>query len=343
MPLPLERNRFLHMSLMFVILLVVASCARPQSRPPASEPPRRIISVVPSVTETLFALGVGGNVVAVGDYDHFPPEVEKRPRIGGLINPNIEKIMELHPDLVITYGSQDVLNERLRSLGIQVFPFRHGNVEKTLGFILDLGRQVGQVGAEDPAQRLVAAIRKTFEDVRAAAPAKKPKIFLVHDRAGGTLGSFYSIGSRAFQHDLIEIAGGVNLFGDVDVETFQPSLEEVIRRKPDIILETLSPPVEPREVAQRKKDWERLGLVEDRIYIEGETYLLVPGPRFGLAAQRISEIVRGQNKSAMSDFESPIKTRIQDIGDQRFPNLKFEIREAPGPRQPNEGRPPDRR
>ena len=117
--------------------------------------------------------------------------------------------------------------------------------------------------------------------------------YVVHDRAGGTLGSFYSIGSRAFQHDLIEIAGGVNLFADVDVETFQPSLEEVIRRKPDIILETLSPPLDPREAAQRKKDWERLGLVEDRIYIEGETYLLVPGPRFGLAAQRISEIVRG--------------------------------------------------
>src|SRR5436309_5855981 len=284
-----DRND-LHMCLIFLIVLILASCTEAKSPPPASESPRRIISVVPSVTETLFALGVGGNVVAVGDYDHFPPEVEKRPRIGGLINPNIAKIIELHPDLVITYGSQDVLNERLQSLGIQAFPFRHGNVEKTLGFILDLGRQVG---AEDPAQRLVAAIRKSFEDVRAAAPAKKPKIFLVHYRAGGTLGSFYSIGSRAFQHDLIEIAGGVNLFGDVDVETFQPSLEEVIRRKPDIILETLSPPLDLREAAQRKKDWERLGLVEDRIYIEGETYLLVPGPRFGLAAQRISEIVRG--------------------------------------------------
>ena len=287
---PKGRGGSLSTYIFCALALVLACCSPPKSRPPASEPPRRIISVVPSVTETLFALGLGGNIVAVGDYDHFPPEVEKRPRIGGLINPNIEKIIELHPDLVITYGSQDVLNERLQSLGIQAFPFRHGNVEKTLGFILDLGRQVG---AEDPAQRLVAAIRKSFEDVRTAAPAKKPKIFLVHDRAGGTLGSFYSIGSRAFQHDLIEIAGGVNLFGDVDVETFQPSLEEVIRRKPDIILETLSPPLDAREAAQRKKDWERLGLVEDRIYIEGETYLLVPGPRFGLAAQRISEIVRG--------------------------------------------------
>ena len=117
--------------------------------------------------------------------------------------------------------------------------------------------------------------------------------FLVHDRAGGTLGSFYTIGSRAFQHDLIEIAGGLNVFGEVDVETFQPSLEEVIRRKPDIILETLSPPADPQEIEQRKRDWERLGLRRERIYIEEETYLLIPGPRFGLAAHRISEIVRG--------------------------------------------------
>ena len=135
----------------------------------------------------------------------------------------------------------------------------------------------------------------TYADPRYTSflPPVRPKVLLVHDRGAGTLGSFYSVGSRAFQHDLIEIAGGLNVFGEVDVETFQPSLEEVIRRKPDIILETLSPPADPQEVEQRKRDWGRLGLPRERIYIEEETYLLVPGPRFGLAAHRISEIVRG--------------------------------------------------
>src|SRR5216117_2295950 len=131
------------MCLIFLIVLILASCTEAKSPPPASESPRRIISVVPSVTEPLFALGVGGNVVAVGNYDHFPPEVEQKPRIGGLINPNIEKIIEMHPDLVITYGSQDVLRERLQSSGIRMFPFVHGNVEKTLEYMLDLGRVVG--------------------------------------------------------------------------------------------------------------------------------------------------------------------------------------------------------
>jgi iron complex transport system substrate-binding protein len=237
----------------------------------------------------LFAFGLGAKVIAVGDYDRFPPEVENKQRIGGLLNPNIEKIIELKPDLVITYGSQDVLRERLESSGIQIYSFAHGNVEQTLRFMLELGRRVG---GEDGAKHIVSEIRMTFDEIRASAPASRPGVLLVHNRGAGTLGSFYTVGSRAFQHDLIEIAGGRNLFGDVDRETLQPTLEEVISRKPDVIIETLSPPLKPSDVAQRKRDWESLGLAKGRIYIEGETFLLVPGPRLNLAARRFAEIIQ---------------------------------------------------
>jgi iron complex transport system substrate-binding protein len=119
----------------------------------------------------------------------------------------------------------------------------------------------------------------------------RPKVLIVHDRGAGTLGSFYSVGSQAFQHDLIEIAGGQNLFADVGRETIQPTLEEVISRKPDIILETLSPPLKEEDVAQRQNDWKSIGF--RNVHVEGESYLLVPGPRLALAAQRIAEIIRG--------------------------------------------------
>ena len=99
------KRRFL-----LALLLALPACAqREGSVPMRSRIPKRIISVVPSATEMLFALGVGDRVIAVGDYDRFPPEVESRPRIGGLLNPNIEKIIEMKPDLVLTYGSQEVL------------------------------------------------------------------------------------------------------------------------------------------------------------------------------------------------------------------------------------------
>ncbi len=273
-----------------VSVSLLLACSQPVNTVTPAGPPRTIISVVPSVTETLYAFGLSDKVVAIGDYDNFPPEVSRKPRIGGLINPNIEKIIELRPDLVITYGSQDVLRRRLHSVGIRMLPFVHGDVEQTLHFMLDLGRAVG---AEQQVNEIVADIRKTFDDIRAHAPASAPKVLLIHNRGAGTLGSFYTVGALAFQHNLIEIAGGRNLFDDVDTETLEPTLEEVLSRKPDVIIETLPSGPSAGEVEQRKKDWESLGLAKGRIYIESEDYLLVPSPRLALAARRISEIIRG--------------------------------------------------
>ena len=99
-------------------------------------------------------------------------------------------------------------------------------------------------------------MRKTFDELQAQAPATHPKVLLVHNREAGTLGSFYSVGSKSFQHDLITIAGGQNLFADVASETIQPTLEEVISRRPEIIIETLPPPVKP---GRRRSTKEGLG------------------------------------------------------------------------------------
>jgi iron complex transport system substrate-binding protein len=271
-------------------ILLLVSCAPPStSTRTHTGTPETIISVVPNVTEMLYAFGLGNKVIAVGDYDNFPPEVAAKPRIGGLINPNIERIIELHPDLVITYGSQDILRRRLESVGIRMFPFVHGNVEHTLQYMQDLGKNVG---AEERAAQAVSDIRKTFEEVKAKAPAVPPKVFLVHNRGAGTLGSFYTVGSLAFQHDLIKIAGGRNLFEDVDAETLEPTLEEVLSRRPDIIIETVPAPSQEADIRQRTKDWESIGLAKGRIYVEAEDFFLVPGPRMSLAARRISDIIR---------------------------------------------------
>jgi cobalamin transport system substrate-binding protein len=279
--------------LLILVLCVVCSCtpAAPP-RTPASQP-QRIISVVPSATETLFALGLSDRVIAVGDYDPVPPEVGSKPRIGGLLNPNIEKIIEYRPDLVITYGTQEVLQDRLKTIGIRLYPFTHGGVDHTLEFILDLGKTVG---AEDKAREIAARIRKEFQNIRAHEPASRPKVLLVHNRAAGVLGSFYSIGSRAFQHELIQIAGGEDIFADVDKEVLQPTVEEVIARMPDIIIETLAPPLDAKEAAQRTADWAAFRSVpavrNHRVYVVAEEFLLLPGPRLDEAARYFAEIIR---------------------------------------------------
>jgi iron complex transport system substrate-binding protein len=289
----------LHFAGLCALLVLLLACSGPDDRDTlvTGSIPTRIISVVPSATEMLFALGRGDRVIAIGDYDNFPPEVVNRPRIGGLLNPNIEKIIELKPDLVVTYGSQAALSARLQDLGVRLYPFSHGDIDRTLDYILDLGKTVG---ANEEAQQVVARIRAAFDEVRASAPSGQPSVLLVHNRGAGILGSFYSVGSRAFQHQLISIAGGRNVFGDIDREVLQPSVEEILSRSPDIIVETLPPGATTEEVEQRMRDWRTFENVpavrNNRIYITSEDYLLVPGPRLDLAARRFGEIIAGKDK-----------------------------------------------
>ena len=245
----------------------------------------------------LFAFGLADRIIAVGDYDELPPGSVDKPRIGGLLNPNIEKIIEYKPDLVITYGSQDILRDRMKELGIRIYPFTHGSISQTLDYMMALGRTVG---AEDKAREIEHRIRMTFDEIRKRAPAKHPKVLLVHNRGVGALGSFYSVGGTAFQNELIEIAGGVNIFGDVDKEVMEPSVEAILQRGPDIIIETLPSGLADAEAQRRKSDWNKLArlpaVVNKRVFIIGEDYMLVPGPRLDLAAKKFAEVIGGHQK-----------------------------------------------
>jgi len=242
----------------------------------------------------LFAFGLADRVIAVGDYDELPPEVGVKPRVGGLLNPNIEKIIEYKPDLVIIYGTQEILRDRMKEMGIRIYPFTHGSIDHTLNYMLELGHTVG---ADDNARKIEQRIRKTFEEARSRAVTTHPKVLLVHDRGVGVLGSFYSVGAKAFQNELIEMAGGVNIFSDVDKEVMQPSVEAIVERRPDIIIETQPSGLSDREAQQRRKDWDVLAklpaVMNGRVYVVGEDYLLVPGPRLDLAARKFGEIIGG--------------------------------------------------
>jgi cobalamin transport system substrate-binding protein len=280
--------------IVLALLLVLPACAQGErTAQTKARVPARIISVVPSATEMLFALGVGDRVIAVGDYDRFPPEVESRPRIGGLLNPNIEKIIEMKPDLVLTYGSQEVLRERLNAVGIRLYPFTHGDIEHTLEYIQELGKTVGE---EKRAREIVDEIHASFDDLRKTAPVNRPSVLVVHNRGAGLLGSFYSVGSKAFQHELIEIAGGRNVLDDLQQEVVQPTLEEIIRRAPEVVIETIPPPATEAEIRQRENDWKTLKSVpavqKGRVFVVADDYLLVPGVRLDQAARRFAELIR---------------------------------------------------
>ncbi len=275
--------------------LTAASCLNSsQTETGAERVSGRIVSLVPAVTEMLFAMGAGDRVVGVSDFDTYPPEVYERPRVGALINPNVEKIFELQPDLVITYGTQSSLAERLGVAGIRLYPFVHSSIPNVLAYIRRLGLEIGLA---EEGSRLANDIDRALEAVRSEASEARPRVLLAHSRDIGTMGSFYSGGGQSFFDELITIAGGQNIFGDVEDDSIQPSLEEVFRRQPEVIIELL--PSErggEAETARRIEDWMALESVpavrDGRVYVLAADYLLLVGPRLHLAAQALADAIR---------------------------------------------------
>jgi len=105
-------------------LLVLAASAPGRAGQRAEAPPARIVSVVPALTEVLFAIGAGERVVGVSSFDEFPAAVGDLPRVGALLDPNVERIFSLRPDLVVVYGSQTVLQDQFARAGIRTSPVR---------------------------------------------------------------------------------------------------------------------------------------------------------------------------------------------------------------------------
>ena len=112
----------------------------------SAQQPGRIVSLVPAVTEMLFAIGAGPQVIAISSYDQDPPEVQRLPRVGALLDPDVERILSLRPDLVVTYGSQTDLKQQLDRASIPIFDYRHAGLADITATIRRLGAATGHAG-----------------------------------------------------------------------------------------------------------------------------------------------------------------------------------------------------
>jgi iron complex transport system substrate-binding protein len=252
-----------------------------------SAAPKRIVSIVPSVTEMLFAMGAGPRVVAVSSYDRFPPEVERLPRVGALIDPDVERILALRPDLVVTYGSQTDLGTQLRRAGIPTFVYRHGNLADISRTMRELGARLGlDAGGESLAGRL----DRDLDAVRARVKGRpRPRTMLVIGRESGSLRSLQVSGGYGFLHDLVECAGGDNVFADIARESLDVTTEAILARAPEVILE-LHYSARPGEaaIASERQPWQSLRAVpavrNNRVVLLYGGELVVPGPRVARTA-----------------------------------------------------------
>jgi iron complex transport system substrate-binding protein len=253
--------------------------------------PTRIISLVPAVTEMLFVVGAGDAVIAVSNFDRYPPDVRSRPRVGALIDPDFERILTLKPDLVVVFGTQGDLISRLERLKIPIFSYTDEGLDDIINTVEQLGVRVGHA---DEGRRQAARMRTELDEVRRAVAGRtRPRTALVFGRELGNLRGIWASGGIGFMHDLLEIGGGTDVFNDVKRKSVQATTELLISRAPEAIIEVYpSDGWTPARVADETKVW--LGLPtlpavrSNRVYILADDSLVIPGPRVTQAARLIA-------------------------------------------------------
>ncbi len=272
------------------ILLAVAAFAQPA----------RIVSTSPSITETLFALGLGDRVVGVSSYCHYPPAVLRIAKIGSFIKPDAEKIAMLRPDLVVVQRAKSPmpLPGKLAALGIRYVEVEPGSLAQVYTLIQDIGRATG---VETRATSLIASIRGRLDAVRAESQsAYKPTVLLIVGRDPGLLTNLVGVGPGAYLDELIGIAGGRNMLADSKVEYPHISMETVLHADPDVILDAGAMGTTQNDGSkgeeELKQPWmqrrELKAVRNGRVFGLTSESLVVPGPRVVEAVELMRKRIR---------------------------------------------------
>lgn len=258
---------------------------------PASAPvtgPRRVISLSPAMTEMLFALGVGDRVVGVTDFCAYPPEAAQRPRCGGFLNPNLEAIADLEPDLLVLQGLHDTVRDWCAANGRAYVAFELDSLADLRAALRGLGTALGESAA---AEALIARLEGELLAVRRAVDSRPAvPVFVCTGRAEGPPDVLNTCGGGSFLSELATIAGGRNVFGELPELYPQPSLEALSERSPAAILD-LRPGQELDDDARRRivGEWSALATLpavrDGRVVVLTETHVLLPGPRAGATAR----------------------------------------------------------
>jgi iron complex transport system substrate-binding protein len=272
-----------------LLLCLVGSEAVAQERPESAGRapiPKRIVSLAPSVTETLFALGLGDRLVGVTTFCDYPPEAQRIPKIGDFINPNVEAILAKRPDLVIgVSGATDPDKAReMERLGLKVTLLSVSSLKEILRSIRLIA---GVVGRQAAGERLVSSLQAQISRVqKMVGGAPRRSVLIVVG-----LQPLIAVGKKNFIDELITLAGGENITGSVSQPWLNLPAEYVVAKAPQVIIEA-GMGTEQEESGKGWADLKSIPAVKERrIYSYRSDKILRPGPRFGEALEEIARLI----------------------------------------------------
>jgi len=233
----------------------------------------RVVSLTPSATEVVAALGATAMLVGVDDYSVFPPEVTKLPKVGSFLAPNLETIVALAPTLVIVDDVHGQAAGALGDAGIITVACAMHALPDIKGALRTVGARLGKSAEAD---RVAAAIDAALDRAAANRPAKRPRVLAIIDRESGGLGNLVSAGPGSWIDELLAVVGGDNVLRAAAVRYPKISIEEVLRARPDVILD-LSYAARQSVAAWRTLDVP--AVAAGRVKMLDQPYLIAPSPR----------------------------------------------------------------
>jgi iron complex transport system substrate-binding protein len=262
--------------------------------------PERIVSTAPSITQMLYALGLGDRVVGVTTYCRYPPEAQHKPKIGDYLRPNLELIAAARPDLVIVERTGVKPALARGSLSFPVLEVDDGTLAGIFASIEAIGRAAG---VPERAAALNARLRAELQQVeRTTAGKPRPRTMVVLGRTPGRLEGIVVAGKGSYLDELIRLAGGHNIFADTVSPYSKVPLEEVLARDPEVIVDLGEMSAgQGLDAARRQavlalwKTQPRLTAVRTgRVFVEAPDLFVVPGPRVAEAARALARMLHSR-------------------------------------------------
>ena len=277
------------------LLIGIEGCAPRPAAP--TRGPSRVISTAPSITEMIFALGAGDQLVGVTTYCDYPDAAQSKPRIGSFAAPSMEAVLAQSPDLVVVLADRQDLEAQFTALNLPVLML---DVHDLVGVLASLEELAETLGRKEAGVELAGTLRQQLKERRARSSTRPLReVLILVGRNPGSVTDLYAVGRSSYLADLVEVAGGQSVFRDSAMLYPKVSIEEVLVRDPEIILELSQMGQQPtaedlQAVSMLWEEFPSLRAVRDRrVFVLNEEVLLVPGPRMIDGIDRLLDIFEG--------------------------------------------------
>jgi iron complex transport system substrate-binding protein len=264
-------------------------------------PPMRIISTAPGITEILFALGLGDRVVGATEYCVYPEAAKRVPRTGTWMSPNMEAILSARPDLVIVQRTAIHDSKKFEAMKLRTFEVQLLTVQDIFDSITSIG---GVVGVQAAAAQLRQRLEQELQQVRSKVSTlpKVTAMFLV-GRSPGALEGMVAVGSHSYQSEVLELAGGRNIFADSPVPYPKVLHEEILARNPTVIMDmgehADAAQLTETQINAEKSLWRRFpnlsAVKNNRVYPISSGVFVVPGPRVVELARQFARMLHPEH------------------------------------------------